>query len=87
MAKTKARLSLKEMEFGWKIHFKKSDDGYLIPNLDESFDRCAAAVMRKLVEHYEFCPRDMRSIVENIALRQEWELANSIEAISLTGVR
>lgn len=44
---------------------------YLIPVLDESFDRLAAQEMRRWLELYEIAPDVIKSALENVAIAQD----------------
>jgi hypothetical protein len=46
---------------------------YLLPLLDETFDRAAAEVCREFLERFDMAPPSVRSLLENIAIRQKSE--------------
>jgi hypothetical protein len=50
-----------------------SNDGYLIPNQDETFDRLAALLTRSMLERYSEAPELIRGYLENIAVWQQVE--------------
>jgi hypothetical protein len=47
-----------------------TDDGYLVPKLDETFDQLAALLLRDCMERYSQAPPGIKSLLENLALMQ-----------------
>ena len=57
---------------------------YLKPSLDETFEEAAAEIMKECLAHYAQAPESVKSILENLAIRQQWLRASRPLTVRLT---
>ena len=61
---------------------KQCDDGFMIPEMDDTFDNYAIKVLRDCMARHHRLPAEIKSLLENIAIYQQADRSTAAREIS-----